>query len=642
MDSMRTCARRGTAPVLWTSALLALLSACSGGGGGGSNLFVLNSSDDAVAQNATIVTGGRWLVYFADETATGMDLNSDGDMADSIATVIDMFGFTKTSLDVAALAAEVVGNEIYLAVSEADDGMTWNPDADMVDRVLLHWSQTAGMLTFVEELDPTAGTSFVASGTRLYYPADPAVAAPANGESTLHYVDAAMPTVAMTVMHTDAANPLQPLILGEDEGLLFIAQDESVEGRDLNADGDQADGTVLALLDATDPAAMIQNTSLAVSPASPFRALGTGANDWTVAFLVNEAGQGGASLNDKDDFPLTWRPTSCVSALGDEDTADEVLHFLEFAAWSANPGMSPPVNTGLAGSGTVAVVPGFVATISPESAQDNCDLNGDLDMADNIVEYVGTGAGDVPQTNVNFLVAVDTATPGGTFGLSSQNDIFTIAVDEAAQDDDLNADGDMADRLFAWHDPNQPGMGGWRFDHDAGAPMVFVGVDWMAPRSDNAQTLVALQEAVFSPGMSINSTDNDDLDSVPTFTRENFSGGMISDLDFPGVAVAVNSGAPGPGMVVAANQIFYRVNEMEDNNDWNNDGDMNDDVLLRSSLFNGSTVAMGTLNSVVAGSAITTDGVNGAGFVADEAQAAQDFNGDGDMTDFVLRWFRIL
>ncbi len=601
----------------------------------------MNSSDDAVAANATIVVGGRWIVYFADEATTGMDLNMDGDMIDSVAAVIDTFVFSKTNLAAAALGAAVVGDQIYLAVSEAADGTDWNNDLDTTDNVLLHWTLTPGNVTFVEELDPTSPTLFVTAGTRLYYSADPAVAMPMAGETSLHYVDGAAATTPVTVMHTDMANSLQPLLLGEDEGLIFLAQDETVETRDLNADGDMADGTVLALLDGTDPAAMVQNVELAVSPATPFRALATATSDWTVAFLVNEADQGAVSLNDKDDFAPTWRPTSCVSVNGDQDSLDDVLHFLEYAAWSADPVMDAPTNTGLAGTGTVEVVPGYVATVSPEAGQDNCDLNADGDMGDDIVQYIGTGMGNVPQTTVTFLVAVDTATPGGTFGLSSQNGIFTIALDEAAQGVDVDGDGNMDDRLFGWHDPAQPGMGGWVFDHDAGAGMVFVGVEWMAPDPDRELSLVALQEVVFDSMNSINTTDMDVLDSVPTFTRENFTGAMVSDLDFPGIAVALNSGAPGPGIVVAQNQLYYRVNEIEDNFDWNNDGDMNDNVLLRSAVSNGSTFAMSTLNSTVASASIVTDTANSAAFIADENQAGMDFNNDGDMTDLVLRWFRI-
>ncbi len=630
---------RVAASLALTAGLLALAPSCGGGGGSGTSLYVVQNTDGSVAPTGRVFVAGGWMIYFAGEFQMAMDLNGDGDMVDQVAQAVNMFSFAEMNIGVAALDVAALGNEIYLAVDESLDGVDWSGGNGLNDIVLLNWSEAAGMATFVEVLDATAAPYFTAVSTRLYYPAE---ASPMAGETSLHYIDGAMPLVPVTVMHTDMANSLELDILGEDEGLLFLTQDETSEMRDLNGDLDMADMDVLALLDATDPAAMVMNVGLAVDDSSPIRADNTAANDWTVAFLVNEADQGGVSLNDPMDpmFPLGWFPAACTMA--DVDTTDEVLHYLEFAAWSMDPMMNPPTNTGLAGESTIVAVDGYVGTVSSESDQANCDLNFDTDTSDHVVQYIGTGAMGAPQTTVTLLVAVDTTTPGGSGGFASEDDIFVIPVDEADQNADINGDGDMNDRLFGWHDPAQAMMTSWVFDHDASAGnSVYVGVEWMASRPDRERTLVALQEEVFDPTMSINNTDMDVLDSVPTFTRRNFSGSMVSDLDFPGVAVALNTGAPGAGIVDSRNILYYRVNETEDNFDWNFDGDILDDVLLRTSTTNGATVATSTLNSVTNTLAVVTDDQSGAAFIADEVQAGQDYNGDGDTNDLVVRWFRI-
>ena len=89
------------------------------------------------------------------------------------------------------------------------------------------------------------------------------------------------------------------------------------------------------------------------------------------------------------------------------------------------------------------------------------------------------------------------------------------------------------------------------------------------------------------------------------------------------------------------NGLYYRVDEVEDENDWNEDGDENDLVLLRTSVSAGTTAVMGALSNLAGAPAIETDGMLGAAFFASEAMEGADLNNDGDMTDLVLRWFRI-
>jgi hypothetical protein len=45
--------------------------------------------------------------------------------------------------------------------------------------------------------------------------------------------------------------------------------------------------------------------------------------------------------------------------------------------------------------------------------------------------------------------------------------------------------------------------------------------------------------------------------------------------------------------------------------------------------------------SSIAGQVIVTDGQFSAAFLSSELDAGIDFNADGDMTDIVVRWFRL-
>ena len=129
-------------------------------------------------------------------------------------------------------------------------------------------------------------------------------------------------TIDLTVLDvatTDAVGPLSPRILGKDEGLLCLGLDETVEGRDLNGDGDATDTNVLALMDGTVTTGHVHSTGLAMPAGTPvFRArrTSTSSHDWQVGFLVSEAAQDATNLNNPALFSGTWKPSQCV---GDED-----------------------------------------------------------------------------------------------------------------------------------------------------------------------------------------------------------------------------------------------------------------------------------------------------------------------------------
>jgi hypothetical protein len=484
----------------------------------------------------------------------------------------------------------------------------------------------------------------IAQGTNLFYSSAriPTVA----GDSSLETIAASTPLTHTPVPTRDTIGPLSPRILGKDEGLLFLALDETGEGRDLNNDGDLTDTAVVALLDATTPGGVIRSTELAVpGDASPFRARRTApdAHDWQVGFLVSEAAQGASNLNDPALFSAAWKAAQCTG-FEDNDALDDVLHFLFFAAWDANPAASPPVNTGLVGERRIVIVENasgpFVGVVSPESSEGTCDLNQDGDRLDHLFRWTAMSTPVLPfNSSANLHALVDP--PGGTHGAAELSGRFVILVSESEDNRDINGDGLKTFDLLGWASPSAS-PAPWDFTHGA-TNSTFVGATWMREQPDSSRLNVAFPENV--GGVNLNAhnpplpgEDTDLLDSVPTFAT---FAGSPAFLTFPGVAIAVDHA--NAGQVIAGNIGFYRVSEVEDSRDWNGDGDELDTILFGTSLTSGISAFVGDLNTIAGRSAIEVDPEESpafhAAFVADERMQNVDLNGDGDALDLVATWF---
>ncbi len=629
--------------------------------------FVLRSTLGSVSSADLVVEGG-WLVYFDDEALVGVggtQLNGDADAVDQVPVAVRMGGGVEFVLPVASATAAIVVNEIYLQVIEAEDEVDWNGMNGMLDTVLLHWSEAAGVLTYVDTLQGgSLAPPFVAKEDRLYY----ATAIPAGlpDETAIRYLAVAMPTLPVIVSAVPLAGPADAAVLGQDQDLVFLALDETTTASDFNGDGDSLDASVLGLLDSTDPAAVVQNTRLALADtSSPWAAGLVSTGDWIAAFLVNEAAQGGVSLNDDNPpgFGGPLLPNTCNA--NDDDIDDDVLHYLAFADFVQ--GLAAPVNTGLAGRDRVLAGTEFVATLTDEADTTNpCDLNADGDTSDTVVRWVETVVPVVPPIDPTQLHAVATSIPGGSLGFARLGERIVAVVDEAAdgrdhdakpQDHDLVAwlepsDGLTALWTFAHQDPNHSSIGTAVFedvdgngvpDPGEGASEPYAGASWMAADEQTFRLALAFQEEV--PGTnplvpSLNNNldcgvflkDSDRTDSLPVWA--DFEAGPV--LDFDGIGFAVDP--LDAGIVIAGGHAFFRVDEAADSIDHNLDGVLDDCVLMRNPIATCAPSVLATLSSLP-GPAVVTDGELGAALVASESAAGEDYNKDGDTTDLVVRFF---
>lgn len=625
--------------------LLALASACGGSGSGGSEVIgglvvqPSRTTSFACPAGTPLAMGDEVLAFLAQESAQGAggtDLNGDGDATDLVAVAVDLATRDETPLR-AASDVLVVDDEVYLLTFESQDGQDWNGNLAN-DLVLLHWSVATQTVALVDTLQRD---DVVRAGGRLFYSAGPDLVLQAL-ETTLRFVDAAAPTTPVMVAAADASVAGDPVLLRAEEDLVFLGQDETAESpsRDLNDDGDDDDESVLALVDATDAAPVVRSVGLAVqTSAPPFCAAALAAGDWLVGFLVCEADQGSDNLNDPALFDPSWQPTQCAG-LEDNDDDDRVLFYLEFAAWATDALASPPVNTGLVGDGRVfaaldpASTRAFVGTISPEADEGDCSLNGDGDQADDVVRWVEVLAGgtfDAPGDAADLLAIRTVA--GGVRGVLVVDGRFVAVVSEAEDDRDHDGDPSRDDDILGWLDPAALATTSWTFpDHvQTGTPL---GVDWLARDASGAGFFFTDREEVI--GLACNAGDDDEEDSFGVFGR--FDPNDLDELQWNGYCVAVepfNAGA-----VRVDDTVFVRVDEEEEDSDLNEDGDMQDQILLCHTVFPlGQLRHVGTLNDV-AGPAVARGTGDTVAFVADEAQARRDYNEDGDMLDHVVRTVR--
>jgi hypothetical protein len=637
------------APIWTIFALSALFSACSGGGGGDSDAFVVRNTSVGVGGSTPIVTSGRYGAFLASEGtsgAGGTDFNGDGDTSDAIAVAIDMNGAQEFILDVAATDLVWAGSELYLRVSEAANAPSatadWNADTDTTDIVLLHWSAATNTVVYVDDLSPLGTPSMVSVGSTLFY-ASITQGAGAN-QSNIMQISSATPTTPAMVPTADNTAALFMRVVSADEGLVVLIANETIQApaRDLNGDTDNLDQVVLCLLDGTNTLGTIRCVELAMpNAASPVRAKLVDTQDWQVGFLVAEADQGATNLNDPTLFDPAWEASQC-SSNDDADTTDAILHYLFFADWNTAPGTNPPTNTGLNGKERIAIANGFVATITAEADFGGCDLNGDGDTADDVVRWtqmVAQGGTILPFNDAGNIHA-RALVPGASGGLTEHDNRFVILVSEA-DDGDIDAETTIDSNLAGWLAPTTT-PAAWDFTHGS-TGTAFVAATWVNPRRNATRLGLSLSEELaassLNPGTTANPGDTDLDDGIPTFA--DFSG---SNLVFPGVGIAIDE--DNAGIVTHGDFAYYRVDESEDSRDWNDDGDETDFILFRTSLSAATSTGMGALNSLTR-LAVDVDldrAPTAIAFIATESQegaAGTDFNGDGDVTDMVVRYFSL-
>jgi hypothetical protein len=370
-------------------------------------------------------------------------------------------------------------------------------------------------------------------------------------------------------------------LAGEGDLWLVAAREFESGGRDLDQDGDASDRIVFVVDLASGTA---RNSSLALSGGG---ALPLAVRGHLAAFAASEASGGGRDLN------------------GDGDALDDVV-FVHDAARGTTRGLALAL-----AAGTVPVVgDGLAAFAVSEGAQAGGDLNGDLDVNDDVLHVFDRATGVT--TNTQLAVTSRLFLGGGRVA-----HLEPEGVDE-------NGDGDALDLVLRVFDPATGA------DLSSG-----LASDGFAPLEADGVWLLSVPEAA-QGGADLNG-DGDGLDAVLHVfdPRTEF----VRNLELVSLGSAVASRPAGARETFAflareSEGVGAPSGESADPGaapaDLNEDGDFSDDVAFtydpRTDELS-STRRSAVLPLVFVGSSL--------GFRALESGQQRDLDGDGDRLDAV-------
>ena len=442
-------------------------------GDGDATDFVLHTYDiqSGVLTNTGLDASGtpsvfaNYVAWTVSETRQGMtDLNGDGNITDSVLHVADMSTGSVTNLGVPSASYNLDGTTLGFLVSEnGHGGADLNGDGDTFDSVLHIYDVATGTITNVGR-DASGGFAisgaFVAFG--VHEARDGNVDLNGDGDASdvvMHVYDMAGNTVANLELATNA------LELDFDGDLLAFTVPENFNGGvDFNGDGDALD-SVLHVYEPSTSA--LSSLGLAVASRNDFQV-----DNGVLAFAASESLQGVDLNSDGDPFDKVMHVFDggngsvvnvsyavegfqldrgylafgvrelqhfAVDLNGDSDTGDLVLHIHEIASGlTLNLFTDAKLGFKLEGDKILALG-------ASESAQGGSDQNGDGDTADFTLYVFDFATGG--------LINLHADPSGGLQMFQLDGNQVSFGVREFAQGtSDLNGDADFADIVLHYYD----------------------------------------------------------------------------------------------------------------------------------------------------------------------------------------------
>lgn len=515
--------------------------------------------------------GELWLLAVAEADEGDRDRNGDGDRLDVVPVIHDLADGSLTDLGLAIpldamglpLPLLAVGETlIAFPVSEAAQGATdRNGDADADDLVWhvfdINTRQVTNTGLAAGPRRPAIGSGAVA----LVVQESAQGGQDLDGDATddglvLHIYD------ARTRLTTNVGRNVTSEVVFHDHAFAFTT-DERSAGVDLNGDLDLEDETIFELYDLLFGG--VREIPLAVRG----RPLVVGVEDW---FVLGDEFQMGADLN------------------GDLDTADGV--FLRVL-----PHLGAYESIGLSSLDSLTSTTRDMDLALAVQEIDGLDHNGDGDRLDSVaVLYDAAHA----QTR-NSGLAIDPARP-----LVFAGDWLAFTVDEAAEERDLNGDGDELDSIL-------------HVMERATGAVLSLDVEVFAVESAADRILFARDEA---------DTGNDWNGDGDAQDRVEFAWDPVTGL-------VTNTRLAGTGHVLGADgdHVLLLASEAQQGEDLNGDRDRDDFVYVLHDLLAGTNRSLrAATEQAEAGLVFGGRGM----FLVSEAGQARDLNGDGDREDHVV------
>lgn len=567
---------------------------------------------------------GSQAAFLISEPAERRDLNADGDFDDQVLHVHDIPSVATRNLGLAVdrdrrlnpVFGSARGDWIAFDVSEAAQGQDLNGDGDTEDHVLhshhFESSRTTnhGFSGAVPTRDPEAGP--------LVFSADESEqGGDRNGdgdqEDTLLVVG--YPATGETVLVLPAVRSVGPR---SNRWLVFDVS-EATQGQDLNGDGDTLDAvlhafdferratTQLALANGAFGALLGDSFAPEVSEAAQGADLnGDGdTNDWVVLILDLRRG---TTRNPRlasrllDAFGnwvlLSVSETAQEMDLNEDgDQADWWLHVHALDTGETTNLRLPP-SSRLSRSGSLIAFPVGESAIAT-------DLNGDGDLDDEMPHLIDLATGVTASTRVAM---------SGERGLLVGRR-FVFYASELSQQEDLNGDGDLADRqVIHVHDVDTSRTLNLRVDggiHDlAGHTLVFTAAERSQAEDLNGDGDL-WDDVIHVHDLETSRTEN--LRLVVNSSSSAFHRGFPATIET----------SPRPWF-------SFEVSEFGVNEDLNGDGDLQDAPLHLRRLDTSETVNLELTARIDAHQG------NRLILVVNEFTQRQDIDGNGDRSGVAL------
>ncbi len=381
---------------------------------------VVNVGQDA--SGASFVACNGRAAFATVEALQGLtDLNGDADTLDTVLQVVALGSGVVANVGIDASGPLVCGgSRIAFGVSEGAESADLNGDGDQLDTVLHVYDAATATLTNVGR----AVTAVAMSSALVAFTVPEALEGPGgtdldgDGDTADQVLHVIdLTTLAVTNVGQEVGASNAAALVVRGNAVAFVTNEAAQGGADLNGDLDTSDD-VVQVYDAG--SATLTNTQRAMLP-NPSGSISIAFNGNAVAFVVSEVGQGGASLN------------------GDPDVGDKVMHlFCLPGAPCPFPGAT--TNLALDAGGGFALGSDLLAFGVRERSQ-GINLNagvGDLDQTDVVVQVLRLSTGVLVNTGLASEGAVQVADPFVAFVVPEKRQNATS----------LNGDADVKDLVM--------------------------------------------------------------------------------------------------------------------------------------------------------------------------------------------------
>jgi len=335
------------------------------------------------------------IAFYTYEGEVGVDLNGDGDMEDDVIRYYNVSSGITTNTTAVGYEPAIGGNIIAFLTDEFSVAEDLNNDMDMDDTVIRYYDIASGTTNNTGEAGYDVA---VDNGIITFTVSEGGFGEDLNGDGDS--IDRFVWYYNVLTGLTFSATTILGAYASKDGNIIAFETWEEWDGIDLNGDGDAVDS-------------VIRYYNMSTATITNITAVGheVSINDNIIAFYTSEYDIG-------DDLN------------GDGDMSDRIIRYYNISSGTI---------TNTAVYGEFPCVKGNVIAFETWEPDFGEDLNGDGSVDDNVIRYYDISTGATFCTSaVGHYASVDT-------------DMIAFYTYESSVDEDLNGDGDKADRIIRYY-----------------------------------------------------------------------------------------------------------------------------------------------------------------------------------------------